>query len=42
MTRPCVFGLGLTLGALASPLGIYLGARLSGRHFLAVTTKEQP
>lgn len=34
MSKPCVLALGLTLGAVASPLGIYLGARLSGRHWL--------
>lgn len=36
MSKPCAFGLGITLGALASPLGIYLGARLSGRHWLDI------
>ena len=42
MSRPCAFGLGLTIGSVAGALGIYLGARFSGRHFLDVTTKEIP
>lgn len=42
MTRPCVFALGLTLGALVSPAAQILAARYSGRHFLTVQLKEIP
>jgi hypothetical protein len=40
MTPLCAFGLGLTLGALASPLAQLLAARYAGRHWLDITTKE--
>lgn len=36
MTKPTAFALGITLGALALPLGYNLGCRLAGRHHLAI------
>jgi hypothetical protein len=42
MTRPCVFALGLTLGALITPLAQHATARICGTHYLAVTIKETP
>jgi hypothetical protein len=41
MSLACAFGLGLTLGALASPLAQLATAHLCGTHWLDVTTKEQ-
>lgn len=40
MTRPCVFGLGLTLGAIVSPLAQALAARLAGRHWLDISKES--
>jgi hypothetical protein len=40
MTRPRVFALGLTLGALITPLAQYATARICGTHYLAI--KETP
>jgi hypothetical protein len=40
VTRRVAFGLGLTLGALVSPLAQLLAARYAGRHWLDITTKE--
>jgi hypothetical protein len=42
MTRPCVFALGLGLGAWTVVAAMHLAARYSGTHYLAVTIKEQP
>lgn len=36
MSKPTVFALGISLGALALPLGYNLGCRLAGRHHLAI------
>jgi hypothetical protein len=36
MTLTCAFGLGLMLGALASPLAQHLVARYAGRHWLDI------
>jgi hypothetical protein len=36
------FGLGLAVGALASPLAQIVAARFAGRHWLDVITKETP
>lgn len=36
MTRPCIFGLGVLLGAIATPLGGLVAARISHKHFLSI------
>lgn len=40
MSKPCAFGIGLTLGALISPAAQLAAARYSGRHFLTIELKE--
>lgn len=35
MTKPCVFALGLALGAWTVPIATIYAARLSGRHYLS-------
>lgn len=36
MTSPCAFGLGLAVGALSVVACLHLGARIAGRHVLAL------
>lgn len=42
MTRPCIFALGLGLGALVSPVAQVLAAKYADRHWLDVQAKEFP
>ena len=36
MTRPCVFGLGVLVGAIAFPCGYRLAFHIAGHHYLSI------
>lgn len=40
MTKPCVFALGLALGAWTVPLANILAARITGAHYLSIELEK--